>query len=85
MGRVLNGREVTEAEVDQWVAEAEAGYDVAVLRARMGRPSRGAEPSEVVTARLTSAEIAAVMARAEREHLNRSEAIRVALATWAHA
>lgn len=85
MGRKIHGREVSEAEVDQWVEEAEAGYDVDELKTRMGRPARGAEASQVIPVRLTVEELAAVMARAEREHLNRSEAIRAALAAWSHA
>ncbi|WP_372698869.1 ribbon-helix-helix protein, CopG family [Arthrobacter sp. JSM 101049] len=35
--------------------------------------------------RLTASELEALMARAEHEHLNRSEAIRAALWAWAHA
>lgn len=86
MTRKMNGREVTEADVDRWVAEAEAGYDVEVLRERVvGRPARASEPSQVVPVRLTAAELDAVMARAEKEHLNRSEAIRAALAAWVSA
>ncbi|WP_087008279.1 ribbon-helix-helix protein, CopG family [Gulosibacter sp. 10] len=85
--RIIQGREVGEAEVDAWVAEAEAGYDVEELRKRVagGRPGRGAEPSQVIPVRLTAEELAAVMERAEREHLNRSEAIRAALAEWSRA
>lgn len=85
MGREIHGREVSEAEVDKWVEEAEAGYDVEDLKTRMGRPARGAEASQVVPVRLTVDELAALMARAEREHLNRSEAIRAALAAWSRA
>lgn len=85
MVRKMHGREVSEAEIDRWVEEAEAGYDVEELKSRMGRPARGAEASQVVPVRLTVEELAAVMARAEREHLNRSEAIRAALAAWSHA
>ena len=86
MVRKINGREVTEAEVDRWVDEAEAGYDVETLRRKMiGRPARASEPSQVVPVRLTAQELDAVMARAAREHLNRSEAIRAALAAWASA
>ena len=81
----MHGRDVSEAEIDQWVEEAEAGYDVDVLRSRMGRPARGGAASRVVPVRLTTDELAAVMARAEREHLNRSEAIRAALTAWANA
>jgi hypothetical protein len=85
MERKMHGREVSETEIDQWVEEAEAGYDVEELKSRTGRPARGAEASQVVPVRLTAEELVAVMARAEREHLNRSEAIRAALAAWSHA
>lgn len=81
----MQGREVSEAQVDEWVAEAEAGYNVDELRRRAGgRPARGDEPSEVFPVRLTASELAAVMFRAEREHMNRSEAFRAALAAWSH-
>lgn len=84
MKRKMHGRQISEEQVDQWVEEAEAGYDVDALKTRIGRPARGAEPSQVVPVRLTTEELAAVMARAEREHLNRSEAFRAALSAWAH-
>lgn len=83
MTRKINGHEITETEVDDWVAEAEAGYRPEELRKQIiGRPARGSEPSQVIPVRLTSAELAAVMKRAEYEQLNRSEAIRAALAEW---
>ena len=81
----MHGRKVSETEIDQWVKEAEVGYDVEELKSRMGRPARGAEASQVIPVRLTTEELEAVMARAGREHLNRSEAIRAALAAWSHA
>ncbi len=84
MKRIVRGREVRESQVDEWVAEAEAGYDVDQLRARWGRAPRGSTAAQVVPVRLTEEELAAVMARAEREGLNRSEAIRAALDEWAH-
>ena len=84
MERVIHGRVVSEAEVNQWVAEAETGYDVEVLKARVGRPARSGEAAQVVPVRLTTKELDALMARAERENLNRSEAIRAALASWTH-
>ena len=59
----------------------EAGYDVEGLSGRMGPPARGAEASHVVPVRRTVEELAAVTARAEREHLNWSEAIAAALVT----
>ncbi|QIM17855.1 ribbon-helix-helix protein, CopG family [Leucobacter coleopterorum] len=86
MSRKMQGREISEAEVGAWVAEAEAGYDVEELRKRtIGRPARGAEASQVVLVRLTADELNALMERAVREHLNRSEAIRAALAEWSKA
>lgn len=85
MERKIHGQDVPEGQIDQWVAEAEAGYDPEWLRKRMGRPARAEHAAKVVPVRLTDAELGAVMARAEREHLNRSEAIRQALAQWAAA
>ncbi|WP_435748633.1 ribbon-helix-helix protein, CopG family [Microbacterium sp. PMB16] len=86
MAREMQGRDVSEEQVDEWVAEAEAGYDPAeLLRRAGGRPARASQVSHVVPVRLTEAELAAVMERAEREHLNRSDAIRAALAAWSHA
>lgn len=78
----IRGHAVSEQQVDAWVDEAEAGYDVKQLRKR-GRPARGSSPAQVVPVRFTGEELAALTARAEREHLNRSEAIRQAVQEWA--
>ena len=76
----INGVPVTEEQIESWVQEAEAGYDVGVLKRRgRGRPGRGSEPSQVVALRLTVQEIADLDARAEREGKTRSEVIRDAL------
>lgn len=85
MERKIQGQNVSEEQLDDWVAEAEKGYDIAWLKKRMGRPARSDRAARVVPVRLTDAELEAVMARADREHLNRSEAIRQALAQWAAA
>ncbi|WP_326494004.1 hypothetical protein [Arthrobacter sp. MMS18-M83] len=37
----MHGREVSETEIDRWVEEAEAGYELEELKARMRRPARG--------------------------------------------
>lgn len=80
----INGVTVTEAQIAAWAAEAEAGYDVKALKKRgRGRPGRGAEPSQIVTLRLTSTELAVIDARAARENKSRSEVIREALAASA--
>ena len=75
---------VSDEQVQHWVDEAEAGYDVEELKRRgRGRPGRGAEPMQVVAVRLTAEEIAALDEVAVREHVSRSEAIRRALAVFA--
>jgi predicted transcriptional regulator len=77
----IGGTPVTEEQIAAWAAEAEAGYDVDALKRRgRGRPGRGASPSQVVTVRLTPAEIEAVDAKAAAAHMSRSEYIRSALA-----
>ncbi len=59
--------EVTEAQIQQWTGEAEAGYDVEELKRRgRGRPGCGAEPMQVVAVRLTVDELAALDAVAGR-------------------
>ncbi|WP_227878596.1 hypothetical protein [Arthrobacter dokdonensis] len=76
-------RAVTEAEIDRWVEEARAGYNVEGLKTRMGRPARGAAASQAVPVRLATEEIAAAFARAGRENLIRPEAFGAALSAWA--
>lgn len=83
-GETINGVPVTEEQIAAWVAEAESGYDVDALKRRgRGRPGRGAEPAQVVALRLTTDELAALDARAAREHKSRSELIREAIAARA--
>ncbi len=74
----IRGEKVTERQIDEWVAEAEAGFDVEALKKR-GRPGRSPEPSQVVALRLTAEELAALDMRAQREGKSRSEVIRDAL------
>ncbi len=80
----MRADEVSEEQIQEWVAEAEAGYDVDALKRRgRGRPGRGAEPMQVVAVRLTADELAALDAAATRDNVSRSEAIRRALANFA--
>lgn len=82
--KTINGVPVSEEQIEEWAAEAEAGYDVEALKKRgRGRPGRGAEPSQVVALRLTSEELAAIDVRAASEGKTRSEIIREAIATFA--
>lgn len=74
---------VTEEQIQKWVDEAEAGYDVEELKRRgRGRPCRGAEPMKVVAVRLTAEELDALDASAAKPDMSRSEAIRAALARF---
>lgn len=76
--------EISEAQIQAWVDEAEAGYDVEALKRRgRGRPGRGAQPMQVVAVRLSADEVAALDAIAARERVTRSEVIRRALAQFA--
>ncbi|MDO5067888.1 MAG: ribbon-helix-helix domain-containing protein [Propionibacteriaceae bacterium] len=80
----MSETEVSEEQIQAWVAEAEAGYDVAELKRRgRGRPGRGAEPMQVVAVRLSIDEIEALDAIAARNQMSRSEALRQALAQFA--
>ena len=75
---------VSEEQIQQWVEEAEAGYDVDALKRRgRGRPGRGAEPMQVVAVRLTAEELSALDEAAAKHDMTRSEAIRAALAHFA--
>ena len=76
--------EISEAQIQAWADEAEAGYDVEALKRRgRGRPRRGAQPMQGVAVRLSADEIAALDAIAARERVTRSEVIRRALAQFA--
>lgn len=80
----INGVAVTEAQIEQWAADAEAGFDIAAIKRRgRGRPGRGAEAAQVVAIRLTAEEIAHIDAAAARSGTSRSELIRAALAAYA--
>ena len=83
--RIINGAEVSDTQVQRWADEAEAGYDVELLKKRWGRPPRAEQASHVVSTRFPDAELADLMARAEQEGLDRSTAIRTAVREWATA
>ncbi|MCK9930570.1 CopG family transcriptional regulator [Frankia sp. Mgl5] len=73
---------VTDELVARLAGEAEAGYDVEVLRRRGGRRPIGSAPGEVVPVRL-DLELRAVLAsRAAADHTNASKVIRQALRAW---
>jgi Ribbon-helix-helix protein, copG family len=78
------GKAVTDADIEQMAAEAEAGYDVSTLRPRGGRPPMGSGPAEVVPVRLDPELRAAVEARATADETTTSEIIREALRRFLH-
>jgi hypothetical protein len=84
MKRVIQGEEVDEARVDKWWREGERLVMTSIDSPPSGVAPRGALAAQVIPMRLAADEHAAVMARAERGGLNRSDAIRAALDTWAH-
>ncbi|WP_072816296.1 ribbon-helix-helix domain-containing protein [Rhodococcus zopfii] len=77
----VNGAPVTDEMIQKWADEAEVGYDVEKLRKR-GRPTVGTGPGAVVPVRMDAALLEALNARAEQEHVSRSEAIREAVRAW---
>ncbi len=76
------GVPVTDALIDQLVAEAEEGYDVPTLLRRGGRKPLGSGPAQVFPVRLDPELRAALAARAETDHTTASEVIRNALRAW---
>ncbi len=77
----VGGKPVSEEQVQAWADEAEAGYETKHLR-RRGRKPVGDGPGRVVPVRLDDAILAALDARAEHEHVSRSEAIRAAIRAY---
>ena len=77
----INGKPVTEQDIKDWADEAERGYDVDRLRKR-GRKPLGDGPAQVVPVRIDETLLAAVVERAERDHVSRSEAIRAAIRAY---
>ncbi|NHE67656.1 CopG family transcriptional regulator [Rhodococcus sp. D-46] len=77
----ISDQPVTDNMIEEWADEAETGYDVEKLRKR-GRPTLGTGPGAVVPVRMDAALLEALNARAEQEHVSRSEAIREAVRAW---
>lgn len=77
----INGKPVTDEQIQAWADEAEAGYDVEVLRKR-GRKPLGDGPARVVPVRLDDTLLSALDERAAHDHVSRSEVIRAALRAY---
>ena len=74
----MNGHPVSEAQIDDWVAEAEHGYDVEALR-RRGRAPRGGPPARATSVRLPGDGIDGIDRYADKNGGTRSTVIRDAL------
>ena len=77
----INGKPVTESDLQDWADDAERGYDVEQLRKR-GRKPAGDGPGQVVPVRIDETLLVALADRAEHDHVSRSEAIRAAIRAY---
>jgi hypothetical protein len=87
-GRTKSGKVITEADLERYAAEAEAGYDVDELirrRGKRGRPALGSGPASVESVRLDPELRQALASRAEAEGTSTSEVIRQALREYLEA
>ncbi|MFZ4893588.1 ribbon-helix-helix protein, CopG family [Plantibacter sp. Mn2098] len=80
-GRTIDGNPIDDAQIVQWAAEAEAGYDVQELVKR-GRPRMGSDIAKVVPVRLDPELNAALDLRAVQDSTSRSAVVREALRAW---
>jgi len=87
-GRTKSGKVITDADIERYAAEAEAGYDVDELirrRGKRGRPTLGSGPATVESVRLDPELREALATRAEAEGTSSSEVIRQALRDYLEA
>lgn len=87
-GRTKSGKLITDAEIEQYAAEAEAGYDVDELiarRGKRGRPTLGSGPASVESVRLDPELRQELASRADTEGVSTSELIRKALREYLKA
>lgn len=80
-GETVNGRQISEEQIQEGADEAEGGYDIETLRKR-GRPTIGDGPSTVIPVRMDAALLKALNELADERDLSRSEAIREAVRSW---
>jgi Ribbon-helix-helix protein, copG family len=81
-GRTKSGKVVTDADIERFADEAEAGYDVDEIlarRGRRGRPTVGSGPASVESVRLDPELRDELAHRAEAEGVSTSDLIRRAL------
>ena len=76
--KTINGKPVSEEQIDAWVAEAENSYVVETLR-RRGRKPRNEDAAKVISIRLSPREILNLDKYAAAHGRSRPQAIREAL------
>ena len=64
---ISKGKVVTESDIEALANEAEAGYDDAVLKKRVGRPAMGSAAADVFPVRLDPELRAAIEERARND------------------
>jgi uncharacterized protein (DUF4415 family) len=87
-GHTKSGRPITDQDIENLAAEAEAGYDAETLIARRnkrGRPTLGNAPASVESVRLDPELRRQLLDRAEAEGTTTSELIREALRRYLRA
>jgi len=87
-GHTQSERSITDPDIENLAAEAEAGYDVETLIARRnkrGRPALGNAPASVESVRLDPELRRQLLDRAEAEGTTTSELIREALRRYLQA
>jgi len=87
-GRTKRGKVITDADIEQYAAEAGAGYDVDELiarRGKRGRPTLGSGPAAVESVRLDPELREALVSRAAADGTSASDVIREALRKYLRA
>lgn len=81
-GKTKSGVEITDELIEQYVAEAEAGYDLDKLKSRRGRPLLGRAPATTFAVRLDPELRTALDKRAETDGVTAAEVLRQALRSF---
>lgn len=85
-GRTRSGKVITDELIDEYVKQAEDGFDVdELIRRRGGRPLIGEAPATVESVRLEPELRDALRERAERDGRTNSDVIREALRRYLQA
>lgn len=81
-GKTKSGVEITDELIEQYVAEAEQGYDLDKPKSRRGRPLLGTSPARTFAVRLDPDLRMALDRRADQDGVSSAEVVRRALVTY---